>query len=84
MAQLSDFGTFLMKSFLRILLSIVVPLVCAFLGMLIIILLNPEVNIDEGWRLGWIGLGSGLLVGLAAVAWYWSRVNKSRAAKGLK
>lgn len=62
-----------MKRLLLVLMSIAVPLVTAFLGMVLILLANPEVNIDEGWRLGWIGLGSGLLVGLLGVGWVWRR-----------
>lgn len=62
-----------MRRAIAVILSITIPLACAFLGMLILLLLNPEVTIDEGWRLGWIGLGSGLLVGLAGVWWFWQR-----------
>lgn len=62
-----------MKRLLLVLVSIAAPLVTAFLGMVLILLANPEVNIDEGWRLGWIGLGSGLLLGLLGVGWFWRR-----------
>lgn len=62
-----------MKRLLLVLVSIAVPLATAFLGMVLILLANPEVNIDEGWRLGWIGLGCGLLVGLLGVGWLWRR-----------
>lgn len=62
-----------MKRLLLVLASIAVPLASAFVGMVLILLANPEVNIDEGWRLGWIGLGSGLLLGLLVVGWFWRR-----------
>ncbi len=62
-----------MKRLLLVLVSIAVPLASAFVGMVLILLANPEVNIDEGWRLGWIGLGSGLLLGLLGVGWFWRR-----------
>ncbi|WP_416761012.1 hypothetical protein ACNI65_02650 [Roseateles sp. So40a] len=62
-----------MRKFFSALISIAIPLAFAFLGMLILLLSNPEVSIDEGWRLGWIGLGSGLLLGVVLVTWYWRR-----------
>ncbi len=62
-----------MKRALLLILSVAVPLACAFVGMLIILLSNPEVTIDEGWRLGWIGLASGLAVGCALVWEFWRR-----------
>lgn len=62
-----------MKRLLLVLVSIAVPFASAFVGMVLILLANPEVNIDEGWRLGWIGLGSGLLVGLLGMGWFWWR-----------
>jgi len=62
-----------MKRLLLVLVSIAAPFASAFVGMVLILLANPEVNIDEGWRLGWIGLGSGLLVGLLGVGWFWWR-----------
>ena len=62
-----------MKRLLLILVAIAVPFASAFVGMVLILLANPEVNLDEGWRLGWIGLGSGLLLGLLGVGWFWRR-----------
>jgi len=62
-----------MKRLLLVLVSIASPVASAFLGVVLILRANPEVNIDEGWRLGWIGLGSGLLLGLLGVGWFWRR-----------
>ncbi len=60
-----------MKPALLVVLSIAIPLACAFTGTLVILLSNPEVSIDEGWQLGWLGLTSGLAVG-GAVFWaFW-------------
>lgn len=62
-----------MKRALLVIFSIAFPLACAFAGMVLILLSNPEVSIDEGWRLGWLGLASGLAIGGAAVWVFWRR-----------
>lgn len=63
-----------MSRALRGLLSVVFTVLCGVLGVVIIIGTAPaDTSIDEGWRLAWIGLGSGLLVGLAGVWWFWRR-----------
>ena len=51
------------------LIAVALPMATAFAGMLLTLLANPEASIDEGWRIGWIGLGCGLLVGVVFVAW---------------
>lgn len=55
-SELPNLGALQVKRALLIILSIAFPLACAFAGMVLILLSNPEVNIDEGWRLGWLGL----------------------------
>lgn len=66
-----------MRKFFSALLSIAIPLAFAFLGMLTLLLSNPEVSIDEGWRLGWMGLGGGLLLGVVLITCYWWRRSPS-------
>lgn len=62
-----------MKRALLAILSAAFALGCSFAGMVLILLANPEVSIDEGWRLGWLGLAGGLAVGGAAVWAFWRR-----------
>ena len=67
-----------MKRFLSMLLAGGLALVCGILGVALAVGSAPaDTSIDEGWRLAWIGLGSGLLVGLVAVWGLW-RLKRDR------
>ena len=69
-----------MKKLALVLLSIAVPLALAFAGMVLILVANPDANIErEGWILGWTGLGLGFTVGAALVWAFWRRRQRARA-----
>jgi len=61
-----------MKRVLLVLASIIIPIVLGCAGALVAVLTHPDANIDrDGWRLAWIGLGCGMLAGIACVWWFW-------------
>lgn len=67
-----------MKKFFLVLLSIAVPPAFAFAGMVLILLANPNADIEtQGWVLGWTGMGIGFVLGLLAVWAFWRSRRKA-------
>ncbi|WP_431265802.1 hypothetical protein ACQ859_10975 [Roseateles chitinivorans] len=57
---------------LLILASAAVPPAFAFAGMVLILVANPNADIEtEGWVLGWTGMGTGFAAGLLTVWAFW-------------
>ncbi|MGN7877145.1 hypothetical protein ACTJKJ_26610 [Roseateles sp. 22389] len=69
-----------MKKLALLLLSIAVPLAFAFGGMVLILVANPNANIErEGWILGWAGFALGFVSGLFVVWAFWRRRRQALA-----
>lgn len=70
-----------MNRLVLVVLSIAIPPALGFAGMVMILLANPDANIErEGWLLGWTGMGLGFATGLVAVWWLWRR-HKARGQR---
>lgn len=67
-------GELQLKQLALVLLSIAVPPAFAFAGMVLILVANPNANIErQGWALGWTGMAIGFVSGLVAVWLFWRR-----------
>lgn len=54
-----------MRRLLFILLHVTLIGMCAIAGAILVLLTNPDANIDrDGWKLGGMGLGGGFVLGL--------------------
>jgi len=63
-----------LKKLWLVLLSIAVPPAFAFAGMVLLLIANPNANIErQGWILGWTGMGLGFVAGLLTVWVFWRR-----------
>ncbi len=59
-------------------IAIAITLLCGIAGIAIALAMAPaETSIDEGWRLAWIGLASGLFI--EALGYLWLRRRRRTA-----